>query len=183
MAVGVAAGLVASWMLAQLAAKQLFGIGAHDPATLAVATAVLVAVGCLAGFLPARRAAAGRVRHDQGGGHLDDAHAGHARRGEVAVGINPIPTVHRRRVRLLGIHQQQFEHVRGKNVQRVITRLGNLQHRINRIRGQCPLQTKQNRDSANKPRKTKPSPLYFHPVLSEAAASFHQSAVRPVPPG
>lgn len=56
-ALGVAGGLVAAWALAQLAASQLFGVGAHDPATLAAATAALVAVALLAGFLPARRAA------------------------------------------------------------------------------------------------------------------------------
>ncbi len=56
-AVGVAAGLVAAWMLAQLAAGDLFGVGAHDPATLLGATAALVLVALVAGFLPARRAA------------------------------------------------------------------------------------------------------------------------------
>ncbi|MBV8201653.1 MAG: ABC transporter permease, partial [Acidobacteria bacterium] len=56
-AVGVAAGLGAALALTRLAASQLFGISAQDPATLAVATAAMVGVTLLAGFLPARRAA------------------------------------------------------------------------------------------------------------------------------
>jgi predicted permease len=56
-ALGVTTGLVAAWTLARLAASQLFGITAHDPATLAGATAALILVALLAGFLPARRAA------------------------------------------------------------------------------------------------------------------------------
>jgi predicted permease len=56
-AIGVGTGLVATWALARLAASQLFGISAHDPATLVSATAALVLVAFLAGFLPARRAA------------------------------------------------------------------------------------------------------------------------------
>ncbi len=56
-AIGVATGLVATWALARLATSQLFGITAHDPATLVGATAALILVALLAGFLPARRAA------------------------------------------------------------------------------------------------------------------------------
>jgi predicted permease len=56
-AIGVGTGLVATWLLARLAASQLFGITSHDPATLATATAALTLVALLAGFLPARRAA------------------------------------------------------------------------------------------------------------------------------
>jgi predicted permease len=56
-AIGVAAGLAAALATTRLAASQLFGLGAQDPATLATATLVLVAVALLAGFLPARRAA------------------------------------------------------------------------------------------------------------------------------
>jgi predicted permease len=56
-AIGVAVGLAGALMLTRLAASQLYGITAHDPATLASATAAMVAVALLAGFLPARRAA------------------------------------------------------------------------------------------------------------------------------
>jgi predicted permease len=41
----------------RLAASQLYGLGAFDPATVVVAGLVLAAVALLAGFLPARRAA------------------------------------------------------------------------------------------------------------------------------
>jgi predicted permease len=54
---GVATGLAAAWALARLAESDLFGIGAHDPVTLVCATAALVLVALVAGFLPARRAA------------------------------------------------------------------------------------------------------------------------------
>jgi predicted permease len=56
-AIGVATGLLATWALARLATSQLFGITSHDPATLVGATAALILVALLAGFLPARRAA------------------------------------------------------------------------------------------------------------------------------
>ena len=56
-AIGVAAGLAAALAGTRVAASQLFGISAHDPATLAVATLAMAAVALLAGFLPARRAA------------------------------------------------------------------------------------------------------------------------------
>jgi predicted permease len=57
-AIGLAAGLAAALAGTRVAASQLFGISAHDPATLAVATLAMAAVALLAGFLPARRAAA-----------------------------------------------------------------------------------------------------------------------------
>jgi predicted permease len=56
-AIGVAVGLAGALILTRLAASQLYGVSAHDPATLASATAAMVAVALLAGFLPARRAA------------------------------------------------------------------------------------------------------------------------------
>ena len=56
-AIGVSAGLLATWALARLATIQLFGISTHDPATLVSATTALTLVALLAGFLPARRAA------------------------------------------------------------------------------------------------------------------------------
>lgn len=52
-AIGVPAALAATGAIK----KMLFGLTATDPATIAVATAVLIAVGVFAGYLPARRAA------------------------------------------------------------------------------------------------------------------------------
>ena len=54
---GVGAGLVAALATTRLAASQLYGLSAFDPATVIVAGLVLVAAALLAGFLPARRAA------------------------------------------------------------------------------------------------------------------------------
>jgi ABC-type antimicrobial peptide transport system permease subunit len=56
-AIGLAVGLAGALILTRLAASQLYGITAHDPATLASATVAMAAVALLAGFLPARRAA------------------------------------------------------------------------------------------------------------------------------
>jgi ABC-type lipoprotein release transport system permease subunit len=56
-AIGVAAGLAAALAVTRLAASQIYGLTAYDPATVGLATLVLVAVALLAGFLPARRAA------------------------------------------------------------------------------------------------------------------------------
>jgi predicted permease len=53
---GVALGLVGFLLLARLLATFLYGVGAADPASLAGATAVLMAAGLLAAYLPARRA-------------------------------------------------------------------------------------------------------------------------------
>ncbi len=55
-AIGIAAGLAASVVLTRLVQTQLFGIAAHDPVTLALATAGLAAVACAAGYIPALRA-------------------------------------------------------------------------------------------------------------------------------
>jgi putative ABC transport system permease protein len=55
--VGLAAGLVASLALGRLSSGLLFGVPPHDPATLAVAAAVLTTAALLACALPARRAA------------------------------------------------------------------------------------------------------------------------------
>ncbi|HXO42307.1 MAG TPA: FtsX-like permease family protein, partial [Thermoanaerobaculia bacterium] len=54
---GVAAGLVAAVATTRLAASQLFGLSAFDPATVTAAMLAMVAVALAAGFLPARRAA------------------------------------------------------------------------------------------------------------------------------
>jgi predicted permease len=53
---GTAIGLPAAWILSKLAQAQLFGIASHDPATIGVAVAAIVFVGCLAGYIPALRA-------------------------------------------------------------------------------------------------------------------------------
>jgi predicted permease len=55
-AVGVAAGVPASLALMRAVRSQLYGLTAHDPSTLALATAGLALVACVAGYLPALRA-------------------------------------------------------------------------------------------------------------------------------
>jgi ABC-type antimicrobial peptide transport system permease subunit len=59
-AIGIAAGLPASLLVAGLASKQLsgllFGLEATDPATIGIATAALASVAAVAAYLPARRA-------------------------------------------------------------------------------------------------------------------------------
>ena len=55
-AIGLAIGLPLSWMCARLLTTQLYGLSTHDPATIALAVAVIVAVTVAAGFVPARRA-------------------------------------------------------------------------------------------------------------------------------
>jgi predicted permease len=54
--IGVAAGLAAAIAAGRFVAAFLFGLEPRDPATIAVATAVMIAVAALAGYLPARRA-------------------------------------------------------------------------------------------------------------------------------
>jgi putative ABC transport system permease protein len=56
-AVGVALGVAASLMLTRLMRDILYGITPHDPVAFAGAAAALAAVGWLASWLPARRAA------------------------------------------------------------------------------------------------------------------------------
>jgi predicted permease len=55
-AIGVGVGVPASLALMRAVQSQLFGLTAHDPSTLALATAGLALVACAAGYLPARRA-------------------------------------------------------------------------------------------------------------------------------
>ena len=55
--VGIGLGLVASMAVNGLLASLLFGVGAGDPRTLAVMSAVLLAVAAAAGLIPAIRAA------------------------------------------------------------------------------------------------------------------------------
>jgi predicted permease len=56
-AAGIAVGVPISLVSARLATSLLFGIRARDPITLAATVAVLVATGCAAVLVPARRAA------------------------------------------------------------------------------------------------------------------------------
>jgi putative ABC transport system permease protein len=53
---GIALGLAMSFVLARLITSLLFGITAYDPATFTVMCVVLIGVGLLACYLPARRA-------------------------------------------------------------------------------------------------------------------------------
>jgi predicted permease len=53
---GVVIGLPCALAATRLIAHMLFGVTPHDPATLAAVTAALLAVGALAGYIPARRA-------------------------------------------------------------------------------------------------------------------------------
>jgi ABC-type antimicrobial peptide transport system permease subunit len=55
-AVGVAVGVPASLALMRIVRNQLYGLTAHDPSTLALATIALALVACAAGYLPAFRA-------------------------------------------------------------------------------------------------------------------------------
>ena len=56
--VGIAIGLPAAYAAGRAAETQLFGLSPLDPLSLAGAAALLAVVGLLAGYLPARRAAA-----------------------------------------------------------------------------------------------------------------------------
>jgi len=53
---GIAIGIPAAFAAARLIASRLFGVGAHDPLTLAGVALLLLLVAALAGFIPARRA-------------------------------------------------------------------------------------------------------------------------------
>jgi predicted permease len=53
---GIAVGLLATWALGRIVSSLLYGVDARDPASIAIAVAVLGAAGLLAAWLPARRA-------------------------------------------------------------------------------------------------------------------------------
>lgn len=55
--VGTVIGLAIAWALSGVMGQMLFGVEPHDPLTLSVVAAVLLAVTVLASYLPARRAA------------------------------------------------------------------------------------------------------------------------------
>ncbi len=54
---GVVLGILISLIVTQLIANLLFGVGAADPVTLVLLTALLTFVAFLANYIPARRAA------------------------------------------------------------------------------------------------------------------------------
>lgn len=54
---GLAIGVVGAYGATRLIAKQLFDVQPTDPATLAIVALVLIVVGCLACYIPGRRAA------------------------------------------------------------------------------------------------------------------------------
>jgi ABC-type antimicrobial peptide transport system permease subunit len=54
--IGVAIGVVAALLLTRFIEGQLFGLTPNDPATLAIAAAMIIAVAALAGYIPALRA-------------------------------------------------------------------------------------------------------------------------------
>jgi predicted permease len=55
-AIGVAAGIIASLALTRVVQSQLFDLTPHDPLTLGFATGALALVACAAGYVPALRA-------------------------------------------------------------------------------------------------------------------------------
>ena len=54
---GIAAGLVGAWWLARTVQQFLFEVEPRDPLVFATVAAVLMLVGVMASWLPARRAA------------------------------------------------------------------------------------------------------------------------------
>jgi predicted permease len=54
--VGLAIGLPATWMLTRVIESQLYGIKAHDPVSMGVASLAVLLVAMIAALLPARRA-------------------------------------------------------------------------------------------------------------------------------
>jgi predicted permease len=55
-AIGIALGIPASLALTRIVKSQLYGVNSHDLTTLLLATLILVAVACAAGYIPALRA-------------------------------------------------------------------------------------------------------------------------------
>jgi ABC-type antimicrobial peptide transport system permease subunit len=55
--IGIAIGLTGAYAITRLIQTQLFGVATADPLILVAATAGMVAVTAIAGYLPARRAA------------------------------------------------------------------------------------------------------------------------------
>jgi putative ABC transport system permease protein len=65
---GALVGLLAAWGATRLLASTLFGVTTMDPLTLAFAIGVMTMIAVIAGYVPARRAAAVdpvvALRHD-----------------------------------------------------------------------------------------------------------------------
>jgi predicted permease len=57
LALGLVSGLAASWFATRAIGAFLFGVGQHDPLTIASVCALLAVCGLIAAFIPARRAA------------------------------------------------------------------------------------------------------------------------------
>jgi macrolide transport system ATP-binding/permease protein len=55
--IGVALGLAAAWPLARFAAAFLFQVQPHDPVVYVLVSCLLLVIGLIAAFVPARRAA------------------------------------------------------------------------------------------------------------------------------
>ena len=55
-AIGVGVGVPAALVLTRVVKSQLYGLEAHDPWTLGLATGLLAMVACAAGYVPALRA-------------------------------------------------------------------------------------------------------------------------------
>jgi ABC-type antimicrobial peptide transport system permease subunit len=55
-AIGVTVGVPAALLLTRVVKSQLYGLEAHDPWTVGLATALLAIVACAAGYVPAMRA-------------------------------------------------------------------------------------------------------------------------------
>jgi len=53
---GMIAGTLASWLLSRFVATLLYGLQPRDPVTLAAAAIILISIGTVAGWIPARRA-------------------------------------------------------------------------------------------------------------------------------
>ena len=53
---GSVLGLIGSYWLSRLVSNQLYGVNAHDPATLATVIGLLIVVALMASYIPARRA-------------------------------------------------------------------------------------------------------------------------------
>jgi len=55
-AIGIGVGVPAALVLTRVVKSQLYGLEAHDPWTLGLATGLLAVVACAAGYIPALRA-------------------------------------------------------------------------------------------------------------------------------